>query len=95
MNKENAKYYLALVEALAVGSIIQVRDGINGWGDEPEPTWCLPANCYRIKPEYRKAWVWWPPEVTCNGSAIYSHIENARSRQLRDGGTIQEITECL
>lgn len=59
MNKDNAKDYLPLVQALAEGRVIQFN--CNTW---TEPKWIdvervldsNPANCYRIKPEPREIW---------------------------------------
>ncbi len=50
MNKDNAKDYLPLVQALAEGKQIQIRDH-GGWHDETNPNFVLEIERYRIKPE--------------------------------------------
>lgn len=57
MNKDNAKDYLPLVQALADGKQIQVRDGHSGWCCIKEATFCSPPDDYRIKPEPKEIWV--------------------------------------
>ena len=50
MNKDTAKDYLPLVQALADGKTIQSNH--NGeWFDLPSPSFCDPISLYRIKPE--------------------------------------------
>ena len=56
MNKENAKYYLPLVQALAEGKLIQHR-GVNGWYSVAAPSFDSPPSDYRIKPGPREVWV--------------------------------------
>lgn len=61
MNKDNARDYLPLVQALAEGKTIQVKiHNFEGnflhWEDEDNPTWRVPAEHYRIKPEPKKGW---------------------------------------
>lgn len=56
MNKENAKDYLPLVQALAEGKAIQVR-GSNGWNELANYDFTSPPDHYRIKPEPREVWV--------------------------------------
>lgn len=57
MNKDNAKDYLPLVQALAEGKTIQcMAYGATQWNDIASPAWdMLPAR-YRIKPEPVKGW---------------------------------------
>lgn len=54
MNKDNAKDYLPLVQALAEGKTIQEYRrpaySIWGWVDDPNPTFTAPPTHYRIKP---------------------------------------------
>lgn len=58
MNKENAKDYLPLVQALAEGQIIQIKILRNGaaaiWTDDEEPDFNVAPDLYRIKPQ--KQW---------------------------------------
>lgn len=54
MNKENAKEYLPLVQALAEGKTIQVRitRSPEEWVDERNPSLELDPSYYRIKPSF-------------------------------------------
>lgn len=55
MNKENARDYLPLVQALAEGKTIQsIHNG--EWFDLPNASFSGAANLYRIKPEPKKGW---------------------------------------
>ena len=56
MNKETAKDYLPLVEALANGKVIQHRNA-GGWYDASHVFFDNPAHEYRIKPEPREVWI--------------------------------------
>lgn len=56
MNKDNAKDYLPLVQALAEGRVIEHR-GSGGWYQINNPTFQDPPSDYRIKPEPREIWV--------------------------------------
>lgn len=58
MNKDNAAEYLPLVQALAEGKTIQIKETIgSGWFDDRAPDFNLPPREYRIKPEPREIWV--------------------------------------
>ena len=59
MNKDNAKDYLPLVQALSEGKVIQYKyqksDKSYAWIDlESAVDFCMPADRYRIKPEPRE-----------------------------------------
>ena len=56
MNKSDAKHYLPLVQALAEGKTIQIRDG-GEWSDMVTTDFTLPPHVYRIKPEPREVWI--------------------------------------
>lgn len=56
MNKDNAKDYLPLVQALVEGRVIEHR-GSGGWYQLNNPTFQDPPSDYRIKPEPREIWV--------------------------------------
>lgn len=56
MNKNNAKDYLPLVQALADGKVIQVKT-VCGWVDSESIGFVFPPDQYRIKPEPREIWV--------------------------------------
>lgn len=62
MNKDTAKDYLPLVQALSEGKVIQYKyqksDNSYAWMDlESAVDFCMPAEFYRIKPEPREVWV--------------------------------------
>lgn len=54
MNKENAKDFLPLVQALADGKTIQIVDPFGVWVDITCTEFAAPVNKYRIKPEPRE-----------------------------------------
>ncbi|MBR7747442.1 hypothetical protein [Undibacterium baiyunense] len=57
MNKENAKDYLPLVQALAEGKTIQRIYGRDyEWTDVGEINFEIPVSWHRIKPEQKKQW---------------------------------------
>jgi hypothetical protein len=57
MNRENAKDYLPLVQALAEGRTIQYRGPITErWADCTYPDFSADPDQYRIKPEPREIW---------------------------------------
>lgn len=55
MNKDNAKDYLPLVQALADGREIQIWLG-GEWGDINDILFSEPVTKYRIKPEPKTFW---------------------------------------
>lgn len=71
MNKENAHQFLPLVEALAAGKGIEIRDCLSGkWYDAPDDiSFNSPhgAASYRVKPEPRE----WTITVHQDGSAEF------------------------
>ncbi len=50
MNKNNAKEFLPLVQALSEGKVIQVSTSRQGWCDEENLCFDLDIKRYRIKP---------------------------------------------
>lgn len=56
MNKDNAKDYLPLVQALADGKVIQMMEAFGKWKDVENIFLNNPACSYRIKPEPREIW---------------------------------------
>ena len=56
MNKDNAKDYLPLVQALADGKTIQYLDDYK-WTDGKDWDFTDLSRCYRIKPEPREFWI--------------------------------------
>jgi hypothetical protein len=57
MNKDNAKNYLPLVQALADGKIIQFLTLQGVYVDSRNPDFSAPASDYRIKPEPMVVWL--------------------------------------
>lgn len=52
MNKDNAKDYLPLVQALADGKVIQLHNGVSDWQDiNGSVDFLMPPVNYRIKSE--------------------------------------------
>ena len=56
MNKDNARDYLPLVQALAEGKTIQCMNSDVGWIDLESVRFDSCVESYRIKPEPKKAW---------------------------------------
>lgn len=57
MNKDTAKDYLPLVQALAEGKTIQWMNMAGEWHDQiVETSFSASADRYRIKPEPKKQW---------------------------------------
>lgn len=91
MNKDTAKDFLPLIEALAEGKTIQER--VNGeWVDQSELVTTGPTAKYRIKPEIRKVWVWWPEEHH-KTPVLFTEISHANARTEKLGGHVVEVTE--
>lgn len=57
MNKETAKDYLPLLQALAEGKVLQYKH-MGDWADTSVCDFYHPASSYRIKPEPREFTVW-------------------------------------
>jgi len=86
MNKDNAKDYLPLVQALSDGKVIQARMfSCDSWKDCARPDFTMDPSSYRIKPEPRE---WWynryPDGRDCGG---YASKESAQ--RYADAGAIQ------
>lgn len=56
ITKDNAKWVLPLVQAMAEGKQLQMK-GLGGWRDATEARFVNSQECYRIKPEPRVVWV--------------------------------------
>lgn len=79
MNKDNARDYLPLVQALAEGKVIQSYV-CGGWSDDKDVDFTLDASRYRIKPEPREIWVnSWDPA----GNVIFDSPEEAEEHAKR------------
>ncbi|KOQ78848.1 hypothetical protein ABW45_04560 [Stenotrophomonas maltophilia] len=81
MNKDNAKAFLPLVQALAEGRVIEHR-GSGGWYQLNNPTFQDPPSDYRIKPEPREIWVNRYPNGMENG--IFSTEHAAKLHRAND-----------
>lgn len=91
MNKDNAKDYLPLVQALSEGKVIQGRMAYSGrWRDMPEEfDFSGPAESYRIKPEPREIWV---NQWNGNGYVVFDSEDEAVAHANRYG--IGHSTTC-
>jgi len=107
MNKDNAKDYLPLVQALAEGRTIQEKwtttrqawrdyDGCGAGGDVL-PLDEIPLVDLRIKPEPRRAWVWWPPVEKEHepGKKVIVYRNELQAKEVVEwyGGHVTEVTE--
>lgn len=88
MNKDTAKDYLPLVQALAEGKTIQVINSDGSWTDLINFVMMEDASKYRIKPEPKKQWcrMYLVKGVIGNtGECFYSAIAlNGHIRELED-----------
>lgn len=71
MNKENAKYYLPFVQALAEGKTIQMSATNGGWQDMDNEEFVFEPKRYRIKPD-KTLRPWLPLEVPVGALIRYS-----------------------
>lgn len=87
MNKDNAKDYLPLVQALSEGKVIQGRMAYSGrWEDMPEEfDFSGPAESYRIKPEPREYW----SNRYSSGGEVYGYESEESAKNDADPGAIQ------
>lgn len=83
MNKDNARDYLPLVQALAEGKVIQSRMfSCDPWKDCARPDFTMDPSNYRIKPEPREIWVnEWKP----GGKVVFDSPEEAAEHAKRYG----------
>jgi hypothetical protein len=74
MNKDNAKQFLPLIQALAEGKTIQWLVG-KTWHDLDTVGWDQDPTKYRIKPEKKRGWL-----VIMNGSLqpLFNNEQQAR-----------------
>lgn len=94
MNKDNAKDYLPLVQALADGKVIQGYFHLDEkWRDLVEMRFDADASDYRIKPEPREIWVNHYPRQTLFGG-LYLSKEDA-DRYAGDGATQVRYREVI
>ncbi len=88
MNKNTAKDYLPLVQALADGKVIQLKYCNEDWHSIDDPSFDLPAEAYRIKPEPREVWVNRRSDGL-EGTCAYTSEADAAEGLLRDWTTIR------
>lgn len=84
MNKDNAKDFLPLVQALADGKTIQIRNPLGGWADIYEVGLNAAVSAYRIKPDPIERW----GVVSSDSSyvATFTHEEGAAKHVSTYGG---------
>lgn len=87
MNKDNAKDYLPLVQALAEGKTIQMLEGHGYWVDMVEISTEIPASLYRIKPEPREIWMNYYP----NGAFGQVHDSEVEAYEARSNDTAKQV----
>jgi hypothetical protein len=91
MNKDNAKDYLPLVQALADGKTVQLSDGNGGW-IEGEIDFQYPVSEYRIKSELKEVWITEYP----NGEVFFHPSEeSARVGRSQPTGVIRRYREVI
>lgn len=92
MNKDSAKDYLPLVQALADGRVIQWRNYAGDWLDSESPTMSDEPGRYRIKPEPREWWV-----VVNKVGGVWSVLSSKPDFDAitRDGMEVVHVREVL
>ena len=95
MNKDNAKDYLPLVQALADGKTIQLKveslenpEGV--WKDWENPKFDREVSAYRIKPEPMEFEIW----INRDGSTVYHTSQNGSDEYHGDSRKIR-VREIL
>ena len=92
MNKDNAKHYLPLVQALADGKTIQLFHRSGVYNDVCSPDFSALPSDYRIKPELLEAWV----NVYADGiRAFHNSKEEADLNAASDRIRCIKFVECL
>jgi len=84
MNKDTAKDYLPLVQALADGKVIQISTGEGFWTDIPDPNFGIHPSDYRIKPEPREIWV---NQYRFSPDTVHFNRQSAENMLKEDGIT--------
>ena len=97
MNKDNAKGYLPLVQALADGKVIQFRCTENHpWQDGKDVDFSLPRSYYRIKPEPRVLYVLLGHVGTRWGSSFNeSEAKEWAKRHCGHDGKVRKFVEVV
>lgn len=91
MNKNTAKDYLPLVQALAEGKVIQLQYTNGTWHKVEDPSFDLPAENYRIKPEPREIFV---NEYKDRPNTTHHSKQSAASARMH-GGVTRRYREVL
>lgn len=86
MNKDNAREYLPLVQALVDGKTVQYRLLGEKWSTGGDVDFTLPPDQYRIKPEPREIWV-------VNGDEDLSFFD--KSDAIAYGGNVVRYREVI
>lgn len=89
MNKDNARDYLPLVQALAEGKVIQGHMAYSvRWEDfSGDISFDGPASDYRIKPEPREIWMNYYP----NGAFGQVHDSEVEAYEARSNDTAKQV----
>jgi hypothetical protein len=87
MNKENAKEFSPLVQALADGKTIQWKTDSGNWKDGVNLGFNLNPEDYRIKPEPRI----WEVYVGPSGEIICGYNWDYTNKQRLERITVQEV----
>lgn len=69
MNKDTAKDFLPLVQALAEGRVIQIKWSDGQWHDSEHLYFVHERDRYRIKPEPKDIWLNEYPDGFCSAHA--------------------------
>lgn len=93
MNKNNAKDFLPLVQALAEGKTIQYKNDLGEWGDIREVTFRSDFYNYRIKSEPIQMW----GVISSDSSyvATFTHEEGAANHVITYGGRYFSMREVV
>lgn len=98
MNKDNAKDFLPLVQALADGKTIQYKGLISEtWQDLGGDSIGFSATIdrYRIKPEPEEVWAWYSPNGTRVFIGALKGAEEWRKRNPDTGYTAKKFVEVM
>ena len=95
MNKDNAKDFLPLVQALADGKTIQYSGGDGKWYDADPCYFNLSPEQYRIKPEPRVIWLNEYPCGDLTSSTVHTSKTNANKGVFYDRVRCVKFVECL
>lgn len=93
MNKDNARDYLPLVQALAEGKTIQYYSPTTAkWYDFPDVAFDRPVTSYRIKPERIKKKMWYHPDSN-KATGLYPVADNYITHEnwVKSGWKIVEV----